>query len=64
MRNKGLEEVYPSIMRKIRFQLANKPSKAKKETQGKSGFVPIKARLVIERTNSWMERCIHLGQKL
>lgn len=54
---KALEEVYPGIMRKIRFQLSAKPSRAKKQTQGKSGFVPVKARWVIERTNSWMERC-------
>lgn len=25
--------------------------------EGKSGFVPVKARWVIERSNSWMERC-------
>ena len=53
----ALEEVYPGIMRKIRFQLSAKPSKAQKKAQEKSGFVPAKARWVIERTNSWMERC-------
>lgn len=54
---KELEKIYPGIMRKIRFKLSPKLSKAKKKAQGKSGFVPIKARWVIERTNSWMERC-------
>ncbi|WP_293064949.1 MULTISPECIES: transposase [unclassified Moorena] len=44
-------------MTKIRFELSAKPSKAQKEKEGKSGFVPVKARWVIERTNSWMERC-------
>ena len=52
-----LKKVYPSIMTKIKFKLSPKPSKAQKEKQGKTGFVPVKARWVIERTNSWMERC-------
>ncbi|EDX84622.1 Transposase, IS4 family protein [Synechococcus sp. PCC 7335] len=52
-----LEAVYPGIMRKIRFELAPKPSKAEKAAQGKAGFVPIAVRWVIERSNSWMERC-------
>nr|WP_293045527.1 transposase [Moorena sp. SIO1F2] len=43
-------------MTKIRFKLSAKPSKAQKEKEGKSGFVPVKARWGIERTNSWMER--------
>ena len=54
---KELEKIYPQIMMKIRFELSPKPSKAKKEAQGKSGFVAVKARWVIERSNSWMERC-------
>ncbi|MGD1913825.1 MAG: hypothetical protein ACFB2X_24205, partial [Rivularia sp. (in: cyanobacteria)] len=45
------------IMTKIRFKLSPKPSKILKEKEGKIGFVPVKARWVIERTNSWMERC-------
>ena len=52
-----LEAVYPGIMRKIRFELSPKPSKAEKAAQGKSGFVPIATRWVIERSNAWMERC-------
>ena len=52
-----LEQVYPGIMRKIRFQLSSKPSKASKKADGKFGFVPVKAKWVIERTNSSMERC-------
>jgi transposase len=27
------------------------------EAQSKSGFVPVAARWVIERSNAWMERC-------
>ena len=52
-----LKKIYPEIMTKIQFELSAKPSKAEKEKQGKSGFVPVKARWVIERSNSWMERC-------
>ena len=53
----ALEKVYPAIMKKIRFEQSAKPSRAVKEAQGKSGFVVVKARWVIERSNSWMERC-------
>ncbi|MBW4489918.1 MAG: transposase [Trichocoleus desertorum ATA4-8-CV12] len=52
-----LEQVYPQIMTKIRFQLSTKPSKQEKVAQGKTGFVPAVARWVIERSNAWMERC-------
>jgi hypothetical protein len=34
-----------------------KPSKAEKAAAGKTGFVPVKARWVVERSNAWMERC-------
>lgn len=54
---KELEKVYPSILRKIRFERSTKPSKQEKAAQGKSGFVPAVARWVIERSNAWMERC-------
>lgn len=52
-----LKKVYPAIMTKIRFKLSPKPSKAQKKQLGQTGFVPVRARWVIERTNSWMERC-------
>ena len=58
---KKLEEelkiVYPQIMNKIRFKLSPKPSGQQKQHSGKTGFVPVQTRWVIERTNSWMERC-------
>ena len=53
----ALEAVYPQIMRKLKFERAPKPSKADKAAQGKTGFVPVAARWVIERSNAWMERC-------
>ncbi len=52
-----LKKIYPAIMTKIKFQLSPKPSKAQKKNEGKTGFIPVKARWVIERANSWMERC-------
>lgn len=56
----ALEQVYPEIMTKIQFEVAAKLSKSKKAAQGKSGFVPIAVRWVIERSNSWVERCKNL----
>ena len=53
----ALEGVYPGVMRKIRFERSPKLSKAEKEAAGKSGFVPVAARWVIERSNAWMDRC-------
>ncbi len=52
-----LKKIYPAIMTKIRLELSPKPSKSQKKTEGKSGLVPVKARWVIERSNSWLERC-------
>jgi transposase len=52
-----LEKVYPKIMQKIRFERSPKPSKVEKEAAGKSGFVVVARRWVIERSNAWMERC-------
>ncbi|ARV58807.1 IS5 family transposase [Nostocales cyanobacterium HT-58-2] len=53
----ALQILYPQIMTKIRFQLAPKPTKAEKAALGKTGFVPVATRWVIERSNAWMERC-------
>ncbi|MGB3513793.1 MAG: hypothetical protein WBA93_32215 [Microcoleaceae cyanobacterium] len=52
-----LEKVEPGIMAKIRLKLSPKLSKTQKKQEGKTGFVPVKAWWVIERTNSSMERC-------
>jgi hypothetical protein len=52
-----LEKVYPQIMSKIKFDLSAKPSSSEKKAQGKSGFVPVIARWIIECSNAWMERC-------
>ena len=55
--SKALKQIYPQIMTKIRLKLSPKPSIAEKQAQGKSGFVPVAARWVVERSNAWMERC-------
>lgn len=52
-----LEKGYPQIMRKIKFERSTKPSTQEKAATGKSGFVPVVARWVIERSNAWVERC-------
>jgi transposase len=53
----ALQKLYPQIMRKIRFELAPKPTKAEKAAHGKTGFVPVATRWIVERSNAWMERC-------
>ena len=46
----ALEELYPEIMTKIRVELAPKPTKAEKAAAGKTGFVVVATRWVVERT--------------
>lgn len=53
----ALQKIYPHIMTKIRFERSPKPSKAEKAAQGKSGFVSVATRWVVERSNAWVERC-------
>ena len=57
---KALAAVYPEIMTKIQFEVSPKPSKTEKAITGKSGFVPVAVRWVIERSNAWVERCKNL----
>jgi len=52
---KALQALYPQVMSKI-AQLAPKPTKAR-AAQGKTGFVLVATRWIIERSNAWMERC-------
>jgi transposase len=54
---KELIKVYPHIMSKVEFKLSPKPSKEDKEKKGKSGFVPVAWRWIVERSNAWVERC-------
>jgi Transposase DDE domain len=52
-----LEKIYPQIMTKIKFEVAPKLSKQEKAAPGKSGFVVIPMRWIVERSNAWVERC-------
>ena len=54
---KELEKIYPEIRDKIQFEQSPKPSKQEKLAKGKTGFVPVKARWVVEHSNAWVERC-------
>jgi Transposase DDE domain len=53
-----LEQVYPHIMTKIRFERSTKPSTQEKAAQGKSGFIPAVTRWVIERSKSLFEKVL------
>lgn len=53
----ALQQRYPQVMTKLKFQLTPKPTKAEKAAQGKAGFVLVATRWIIERSNAWMERC-------
>ena len=55
-----LEKVYPQIGKKIRMEKSGKISSEQKKSEGKKGFVVVKARWIIERSNAWMERCKNL----
>lgn len=44
----ALEQVYPQIMRKIKFERSPKSSKAEKAAAGQTGFVPVAARWVVD----------------
>lgn len=48
---KLMEELkkYLAIATKIKFKLSPKPSKAQEKKEGKTGFIPVKVRWVIER---------------
>jgi transposase len=52
----ALQPLYPQIMTKIRFEVFPKPTKAEKAAQGKTGFVPVAIRWIVERSNAWVER--------
>lgn len=52
-----LKKSYPQILTKIRIQIAPKITREQKEKAGKTGFVVVAKRWIIERSNSWMEKC-------
>lgn len=50
---KELKLINPQILTKIKFKITPKPAKDKENP----GFKPVHKRWVIERTNSWSEKC-------
>ena len=48
-----LKKIYPQIMTKIRIEITPKPTK----DSNNPGFKPVHKRWVVERTNSWSEKC-------
>jgi ribosomal protein L23 len=48
-----LQKIYSQILTKIRIKVTPKPKKDKRNP----GFKPVHKRWVIERSNSWMEKC-------
>ena len=52
-----LARVHSELPKKVRIEISPKMSKKQKKAQGLSGFVPAAKRWVVERSNSWVERC-------
>lgn len=52
-----LKIIYPQILSKVKIEISPKVSREEKEKQGISGFVVIHKRWIVERSNSWMEKC-------
>jgi Transposase DDE domain len=53
---KNLKE-HPEILEEVTFENSPKISKEMKEQKGLTGFVPIAKRWIVERSNSWVEKC-------
>jgi hypothetical protein len=53
----AVQKVYTQILTQIPFQVAPKPTKAEKAVPGKSRFVAVATRWVIEGSNASVERC-------
>jgi transposase len=54
---KKIQAIYPDILSKIVIEIAPKISPEEKKARGLSGFIVIYKRWVVERSNSWMEKC-------
>lgn len=52
-----LKNECPSILGHIDLKISPKVSREKKELKGEKGFIPIAKRWIVERTNSWVEKC-------
>ena len=57
-----LKEIEPRLLERITIELAAKPTPpqkaaSKQENPAKQGFVVIKQRWIVERTNAWINQC-------
>ena len=54
---KNIQALYPDILSKIIIEIAPKMSPEEKKEKGITGFVVVHKRWIVERSNSWMEKC-------
>lgn len=54
---KKMKLLYPDILSKIIIEIAPKISPEEKKEKGLTGFIVIFKRWIVERSNSWMEKC-------
>ena len=57
-----LEQIDPLLRQRIKIEVADKPTPrqrevSKQENPAKQGFVVIKKRWIVERTNAWINQC-------
>lgn len=50
-------KLYPDILSKVVIEIAVKMSPEIKKEKGLTGFVVVHKRWIVERSNSWMEKC-------
>lgn len=50
-------KLYPEILSKVVIEIAPKMSPEEKKKKGLTGFVVVHKRWIVERSNSWMEKC-------
>lgn len=52
-----IQIIYPDILSKIVIEISHKMSPVEKKEKGLTGFVVVYKRWIVERSNSWMEKC-------
>lgn len=50
-------KLYPEILSKVVIEIAPKMSPEEKKEKGLTGFIVVHKRWIVERSNSWMEKC-------
>jgi Transposase DDE domain len=52
-----ISKLYPDILSKVIIEIAPKMSPKEKKDKGLAGFIVVHKRWIVERSNSWMEKC-------